>query len=140
MNILKHTISILLVRDEDGNTIYDLDTIEKIENFKPRVYQETKYLSVIKETKKFYTVVDKDEDGTEETVKIFKELAKEGISLNTPIYAQVNHNGLTSVFYTLKDEQELKKGRDVVYDHFENEFNIQISQYKKLLDTLKKNF
>jgi hypothetical protein len=138
MNILKHSISILLIRDEDGKPVYDLDTIEKIENFKPRVYQETKHLLVEKETEESYIVVE-EKDGIEISSEIFKKFKDDEITLNEPVYARVDHYGLSSVFYTFDNKEELTKARDAVYDHFENKFNIQMYQYKKILDTLKNN-
>jgi hypothetical protein len=131
-----------MIINEDGDNVYytDLDTVEKIEKFKPRFYTETVKLKIVKETKKNYIVVGTDENGREEETYISKIQTYEDITLNSPIYPNMKSDRLDCLLYTLDDPKEIVKGKEVVLEYFTKQFNIEMARHKKAIETLEKNF
>jgi NMD protein affecting ribosome stability and mRNA decay len=138
MDILRHYYSVTMFIDEDGNKVYfdELDTVEKIEKFKPKFYTETMKLKIVKETKKNYIVVDKDEGET----YISKVSTDEEITLNSPIYPNNSSERLNCLLYTLDESKEIEKGQKAILNYFKNEFNIEMARQNKSIETLEKIF
>jgi hypothetical protein len=124
--------------DEDGNNVYfdELDTVEKIEKFKPKFYTETIKLKIVKETKKNYIVVGTEEEET----YISKISTDEEITLNSPIYPSMKSDRLNCLLYTLDEPKEIEKGRKAILDYFKNKLNIEMTRQNKTIETLEKFF